>query len=306
MGVGRLVGWAGLAALGLWAFVLVGASGNAQGCPRGEAGSPWALLGYSAGGGFLQGAHPLTAGEPDALTGKSLQIVIDAGQRRLYLFAGGELYRSFPVAVGTRGTPTPIGHWRIKAKAVWGGAFGARWMQLSIPWGTYGIHGTNNPGSIGRRASHGCVRMFNRNVVQLYSVVPVGTPVTIRGTPVARFGEVRRVIVPTLIGSDVIQLQQKLEAMGYDIGRVDGYYGGKSVAAVKAFQASRGLPATGVVDAATYDALSLVPLAEDPTLRPTPSGEPVVPPPPSTPAFPPPSPPESRTAAPAGAGSPRP
>jgi hypothetical protein len=281
-----LLGWGVLAAISLWSVVLVGAAGDTLGCPRGQAGSPWALLGYSAAGGVLQGPSPSPAATPP-WAGRPLQIVIEAPRRRLYLFAGDELVRSFPVAVGTAATPTPIGHWRIKAKAIWGGAFGARWLQLSIPWGTYGIHGTNNPGSIGSRASHGCVRMFNRDVVQLYDLVPLGTPVTIRGRAVARFGEVRRVIVPTLLGSDVVALQQRLQALGEDVGPITGVYGGKTVAAVKEFQRQHGLAPTGVVDAATYDALGLVPQADDPTLRPTPPGEPVVPPPPGTPVFPP-------------------
>lgn len=253
---------------------------GALGCPRGAADSPWQLLRFVAGGQAVAAGPPPASPAENPLAGRRLQIVIDAGQRRLYLFADGELARTFPVAVGTPGTPTPLGHWSIVNKAVWGGAFGARWMQLGIPWGTYGIHGTNNPGSIGSRASHGCVRMFNRDVVQLYALVPVGTPVDIRGTPVARFGEVTRVIVPTLLGSDVVQLQQALQARGYARGtRVSGVYSGTWVEAVKQFQAAGGLPATGVVDHATALALGLHPLSEDPSLRPGRPGEPPLPPP---------------------------
>ena len=284
--------WVALGALAalLWGVVVVGTVplGQGIGCPRGDAGSPWALLGYVAAGGFLApeaGAGARAQGE--RLAGRHLEIVVEAPARRLYLFADGRLVGSWPVAVGTRRTPTPLGHWRIAAKAVWGGAFGARWMQLSIPWGTYGIHGTNNPASIGTRASHGCIRMYNRDVVELYRLVPVGTPVTVRGQPTVRFGEVRRVIVPTLLGSDVVALQERLVALGYAAGPVTGVYGGRWVAAVRAFQAARGLPATGVVDAATYEALGLRPLADDPSLRPTAAGEAVAPSPPGTAFFPP-------------------
>lgn len=296
MRLGRVLwGMAAVAAL-LWGFVLLGAAdGSPHGCPVGEAGSPWALLGYVAAGQYVPGAQPHATATISGTAGP--QIVIDAHRRRLYLFQDGHMEASWPVAVGTAATPTPIGHWRIMAKAVWGGAFGARWMQLSIPWGTYGIHGTNNPGSIGSRASHGCVRMFNRDVIQLYDLVKVGTPVTIRGTPVIRFGEVRRTIVPTLLGSDVLQVQERLRTLGYDTGPINGYYGGKTVDAVKAFQANRRLPATGIVDAATYAALGLVPVGSDPTLAPTPVGRPVEPAPEHA-GFPP--PPSASTPAPSG------
>lgn|GEM_PF-5519173 len=287
-------------ALGAWAAVLVALvwipllvalpQPMALGCARGAADSPWALLRFVAGGQAVAASPPPPPG-PSPVAGKHLQIVIDAGTRRLYLFADGEPFKSWPVAVGTRDTPTPIGHWSIKNKAIWGGAFGARWMQISIPWGTYGIHGTNNPGSIGSRASHGCVRMFNRNVVELYGLVSVGTPIDIRGTPVARFGEVRRVIVPTLVGSDVLQVQRALQALGYDTGgRLSGVYAGKWVDAVKRFQESAGLKPTGVVDYTTAEKLGLRPLVDDPSLRPTPKGAPVEPPPPRPADVPPPAP----------------
>jgi hypothetical protein len=234
----------------------------AAGCPPPSAPPAELLRFVIAAGPLAEQAAPL----PAPLQHPS--IIIDAVARRLYLLDDGVLVREFPVAVGTPGTPTPLGHWRILKKAVWGGAFGARWMQLSMPWGTYGIHGTNNPASIGTRASHGCIRMFNRDVVQVYAMVAVGTPVTIRGQPVARFGEVRRVIVPSLLGSDVVQLQEKLTALGLYSGPVTGVYSGASVAAVREFQRRNGLRPTGIVDAKTYDALGLVPLSEDPDLRP--------------------------------------
>jgi lipoprotein-anchoring transpeptidase ErfK/SrfK len=76
-------------------------------------------------------------------------------------------------------TRTPNGEFTIINKQVNpGGPFGALWMGLSKPH--YGIHGTNDPGSIGRQVSHGCIRMFNKDVLQLSELVPVGTRVTIR------------------------------------------------------------------------------------------------------------------------------
>ena len=58
-----------------------------------------------------------------------------------------------------------------------GGPYGTRWMGLSARG--YGIHGTNNPSSIGTKASNGCIQMFNDDVNELYSQVPIGTTVII-------------------------------------------------------------------------------------------------------------------------------
>lgn len=55
-----------------------------------------------------------------------------------------------------------------------GGPFGVRWMGLSKPH-----YGTNNPSSIGKAVSHGCIRMYNKDVLELYNIVPIGTPVKI-------------------------------------------------------------------------------------------------------------------------------
>lgn len=60
-----------------------------------------------------------------------------------------------------------------------GGPFGTRWLGLSAPYGDYGIHGTNNPSSIGKSVSNGCIRMFNNDVIELSNLVPIGTSVTI-------------------------------------------------------------------------------------------------------------------------------
>ncbi|MCT4542752.1 MAG: L,D-transpeptidase family protein [Vallitalea sp.] len=85
----------------------------------------------------------------------------------------------YPVAIGKLSTPTPKGYWQIVKKGLWGGPFGGYWMQLSVPWGTYGIHGTNKPWTIGTRASHGCIRMYSDDAAELYSIIPIGTPVLI-------------------------------------------------------------------------------------------------------------------------------
>lgn len=105
-------------------------------------------------------------------------IVIDLSDRRLFLFNSGTVVKSYPVGVGKMTTPTPTGTYHIANKIPNpGGPFGAMWMGLSLPH--HGIHGTNNPGSIGGFVSHGCIRMQNSDVLELSSMVSVGTPVQI-------------------------------------------------------------------------------------------------------------------------------
>lgn len=108
------------------------------------------------------------------------KIVVNTSARTLTLYKDGKWYKSFPVAVGKPSTPTPKGTYKIKNKAPNpGGPYGARWLGLSITTGGYGIHGTNDPSSIGKAVSNGCIRMHNKDVITLYNLVPVGTTVEI-------------------------------------------------------------------------------------------------------------------------------
>src|SRR5690606_5537040 len=126
----------------------------------------------------------------------------------------------FPVAVGKPGTPSPIGEWRVVHKSSnWGGGFGTRWLGLNVPWGIYGIHGTNKPYSIGTAASHGCFRMHNRNVEKLFPEVPQGTPVLIIGPEPAYTP--RDVYREPVSGQDVVTLQKRIREMGYPLGYAD-------------------------------------------------------------------------------------
>ena len=127
-------------------------------------------------------------------------VTIDRGNFKLRLFKRLKLSKSYGVAVGMPAYPTPTGRFTISNKAVnpawtapnspWAGAYAnetvaggsaenplkARWMGIV---NGVGIHGTGIPGSIGSRASHGCIRMTVPDVVDLYPRVPVGTPVLI-------------------------------------------------------------------------------------------------------------------------------
>ncbi|MDR9852417.1 MULTISPECIES: L,D-transpeptidase [unclassified Paenibacillus] len=107
------------------------------------------------------------------------RIIVDLSDRTLYLLDGDQVVKSYPVGIGKMVTSTPTGEFTIINKQLHpGGPFGALWMGLSKPH--YGIHGTNNPSSIGHEVSHGCIRMYNEDVLDLSSYVPVGTRVTIR------------------------------------------------------------------------------------------------------------------------------
>lgn len=198
----------------------------------------------------------------------AISIRVDVTRRQLFLLSNGILLKKYPIAVGKESTPTPIGHWRIKEKDVWGEGFGARWLGLDVPWGSYGIHGTNKPWTVGSDESGGCMRMFNSDVIELFGMVEVGTPVTIVGRPFYRYGQVRRVVRQPFIGADVAQVQAKLKRMGFYDGKVDGKFGYKTEEAVVRLQEAMGLPETGAVDAESYDLLGIYPAAEDPTLRP--------------------------------------
>ncbi len=107
-------------------------------------------------------------------------ITINTQAHSLTLFRDNKVYRTYTVAVGKPSTPTPKGTFRIVNRALNpGGPFGVRWLGLNAPNGDYGIHGTNNPSSIGKSVSNGCIRMYNNQVIELSNLVPIGTTVKI-------------------------------------------------------------------------------------------------------------------------------
>lgn len=173
----------------------------------------------------------------------SIRILID--ERTLLLFSDGQVWKRYPIAIGKSSTPSPIGEWHIVWKDVnWGTGFGTRWMGLDVPWGTFGIHGTNKPWSIGESASHGCIRMQNQDVEELFEWVPLGTTVKIEGQTF--LGQTR--LQYPMAGQAVVALQLKLRELGYLSGRADGRYGKGVEEAVKALQRQWDLPETGIAD----------------------------------------------------------
>lgn len=188
-----------------------------------------------------------------------LSIVVDANKMTLTLLENGEPFKTFPCAVGKRSTPSPIGEWKIINKGVkWGGGFGDRWMGLNVPWGIYGIHGTNKPYSIGTAASHGCIRMFNEHVMELYPYVKVGTAVKIVGDPAMPPGaKYRKSMHIDATGPDVVQIQLALKERGFLLGTADGRFGNATELAVKFFQVRTGQEDTGVIEQETYETLGI-------------------------------------------------
>ena len=175
-------------------------------------------------------------------TGK-VSMVINTQSKILELYNDDQVYKKYRIAVGKSKTPTPIGEWNVVWKDYnWGTGFGTRWMGLNVPWGTYGIHGTNKPWSIGQFASHGCIRLRNKDVEELFEWIPIGTLVRIEG----RKAKVGRTLKYKTSGSDVVTLQLKLKELGYFPGRADGLFGAMTEEAVKTYQTDKGLTATGI------------------------------------------------------------
>lgn len=182
-------------------------------------------------------------------------IEIDLEQTTLTLKERGTIVSTYPVAVGKPETPTPTGFWKIIQKTPNpGGDFGARWMRISVPWGGYGIHGTDEPESIGMAVSHGCVRMYNEDVIELYDIVPLGTAVEIIGETFTG----RLLYVGVEGGSDVLRVQEILQEIDYYQGPLNGIYDEELEEAVTAFQRDYGLEADGIVGTNTYEALEKV------------------------------------------------
>jgi lipoprotein-anchoring transpeptidase ErfK/SrfK len=119
--------------------------------------------------------------------------LVSVPDRKLAVIEGGKVIRTFQVSVGTSVSPSPTGELRVIRRltnptyyhpgvVIPAGAnnpLGPRWIGLSQSG--YGIHGTNHPESVGHAASHGCIRLRNRDIKQLFEMVSIGDVVQIRG-----------------------------------------------------------------------------------------------------------------------------
>ena len=149
----------------------------------------------------------------DVMERKGLQLVLDRKHHQLLVLRDGRMTRRFPAAVGTKGWETPAGRFRVFEKVkepVWthpvsgdlvdadseGNPLGSRWIgfyrdcngrsgwdgeqYLDINGCTVaGFHGTPFRWTVGRAVSHGCVRLYEENVQEVFDLVRVGTQVTV-------------------------------------------------------------------------------------------------------------------------------
>lgn len=185
-------------------------------------------------------------------------IHVDVEQKRLTLFQDDDLVKSWVIATGARDTPTPLGVFTITHR--FSGemcGFGTCFLGLDVPWGNYGIHGTNKPESIGSNASHGCIRMHVKDAEELYAIVPNGTRVVIECGPWGELGGTLRTLQNGDRSSAVRAVQRKLRALGFYQGRPDGIFGAGTQRAVDAARKAYGLAPNGLVDWALYTKLGL-------------------------------------------------
>ena len=131
-------------------------------------------------------------------------------------------------------------------------------MKYSISlsgWGIYGIHGTIFDDSIGSAASHGCIRMFSGDAMELYDIVSVGTPVVIVNGSFGPFGRGFDDIDVGDRGADVMAIQMRLKELGYYKGPIDGIYDETMKEAVHKFQKGNRLKVKNLITKTDYLAL---------------------------------------------------
>jgi len=141
----------------------------------------------------LGGANPYL---PSADVVAKLHLVIRLSDRRVYVYDRDKVTTSFPIAIGRSGWETPTGKFQVMDKITnpaWEHPFtgeiappgvdnplGSRWIGFWTDGTNYiGFHGTPNPESVGTPASHGCIRMYDKDVISLFEMVRVGTPVEV-------------------------------------------------------------------------------------------------------------------------------
>jgi lipoprotein-anchoring transpeptidase ErfK/SrfK len=151
-------------------------------------------LGMSSYSAALQASIPVTPNPkaPEFAKATVRWVLISIPDRKLALLESGKVVRIYRVAVGKVSTPSPAGEFKIVNRvtnptyyhkgqviaAGKGNPVGTRWMGLSAKG--YGIHGTNQPNSIGKAASTGCIRVGKKDLEELFAVVDVGDAVEIR------------------------------------------------------------------------------------------------------------------------------
>jgi hypothetical protein len=190
---------------------------------------------------------------------ENIYIQINLWSNELNVMKDNKIYTTYPISPGKDKSPTPIGTFKITKKCrSWGGGFGSRWLGLNVPWGQYGIHGTNRPNLIGKNVSGGCIRMRNKDVEALFDLIPEGTIVFIKGPITGRgVGAYKNLSVGSK-GNLVQLVQQRLKLTGLYYGKIDGIFGSSTEISVRKFQKVNNLPVTGVISEFEYKLLGLL------------------------------------------------
>jgi lipoprotein-anchoring transpeptidase ErfK/SrfK len=130
--------------------------------------------------------------QTEAVPARKRLVLVSIADRKLAVIENGRVVKTYPVAVGKQSTPSPTGKFQIKSrlenptyyhpgKVIGPGSqnpLGTRWIGLTQKG--YGIHGTNEPKSIGKAASHGCIRMAKTDLEEIFTIVEIGDEVEIR------------------------------------------------------------------------------------------------------------------------------
>jgi len=152
-------------------------------------------------------------------------VLVSLPDRKLAVMEDGVALAYFSVAIGAEVSPSPEGSFEIVSKVTNPGYYhagvvmgpgkdnpvGTRWLGFNRKG--YGIHGTNAPRSIGRAASHGCIRLRNRDVERLYTMLRVGDVVEIRGT---RDEQTAHLFGGTADGSTLAEANTSVPASGQE------------------------------------------------------------------------------------------
>lgn len=136
-------------------------------------------------------SNKIIAGRKIKVYNSPFSILIDKSQNTLILKSDEEIIKTYIVSTGINNS-TPTGNFKITNKIInptWfkegsvippgspENILGSRWLGFDLAG--YGIHGTNEPTSLGKQITQGCIRMSNPDVEELYIIVPLGTEVTI-------------------------------------------------------------------------------------------------------------------------------
>ena len=190
------------------------------------------------------GLDPWLPGESDVLLptafvlppGPRRGIVINIAEQRLYYFRENEPAVTHPIGIFRDGWKTPIGETKVvrkKENPIWYPGPTARvdyphlgsavppgpdnpmgTHALYLNWNALAIHGTNEPYAVGRRVTRGCIRLYPEDIVTLYPMVPVGTPVRVIDEPIKlgrMAGELYLEVQPTLAQATQIEEDSRFD-----------------------------------------------------------------------------------------------